>query len=84
MELDNVEAIKKKIEARHGISLLPLVSVEAEVETGRLVALKLLEAPHSQRRVTAIYRQDKYLTASLKSFLAILQSDEGLTQLAPG
>ena len=75
MELDNVEAIKKMIEARHGISLLPLVSVEAEVETGRLVVLKLSETPHSQRRVTAIYRQDKYLTASLKSFLAILQSD---------
>ena len=74
MELDSVEAIKKMIEARHGISLLPLVSVEAEVESGRLVVLKLAEEPHSQRRVTAIYRQDKYLTAALKSFLEILQS----------
>ena len=73
MELDNVEAIKKMIEAQHGISLLPLISVEAEVESGRLVALKLADVPNSQRKVTAIYRQDKFLTATLKTFLALLE-----------
>lgn len=74
MELDNVEAIKKMIEAGLGISLLPLISVEAEVAAGRLVALPLADVPNAQRRITAIYRQDKYLTASLKSFLHLLES----------
>ena len=73
MELDNVEAIKKMIEAGLGISLLPLVTVEAEVQAGRLVALTLEDVPNAQRRITAIHRQDKYLSTVLKAFLAVLQ-----------
>lgn len=73
MELDNVEAIKKMIEARLGISLLPLVSVQGEVEAGRLVALPLTDVPIAQRHLAAIYRQDKYLSASLKAFLSLLE-----------
>jgi len=73
MELDNVEAIKKMIEARLGISLLPLISVESEVASGRLVALPLIDVPNAHRYVTAIYRDDKYVTAALRGFLAMLR-----------
>lgn len=72
IELDNVEAIKKMIEAGLGISLLPLVTVEAEVAAGRLAALALADVPKAQRRITAIYRRDKYLSAALKAFLEVL------------
>jgi DNA-binding transcriptional LysR family regulator len=72
MELDNVEAIKKMIEARLGISLLPLISVEAEVESGRLVAIPLADMPAASRRISAIYRQDKYITASIRAFMELL------------
>ena len=74
MELDNVEAIKKMIEARLGISLLPLVTVATEVENGRLCALALADVPKAQRRITAIYRHDKYLSSALKAFLSVLQN----------
>jgi DNA-binding transcriptional LysR family regulator len=77
LELDNVEAIKKMIEARLGISLLPLVTVEAEVAAGRLIALPLADVPKAHRRITAIYRRDKYMSTALAAFLAILQSTEG-------
>jgi DNA-binding transcriptional LysR family regulator len=73
MELDNVEAIKKMIEARLGISLLPLVSVETEVAAGRLVMLPLADVPNAHRRIAAIHRQDKYLSTALKAFLALLK-----------
>lgn len=73
MELDNVEAIKKMIEAGLGISLLPLVTVEAEVRAGRLVALTLADVPKAQRQITAVYRRDKFLSTPLKAFLSILQ-----------
>ena len=73
MELDNVEAIKKMIEARLGISLLPLVTVEAEVEAGRLIALSLTDVPNAQRRITAIHRRDKFLSAALNAFLGVLR-----------
>lgn len=74
MELDNVEAIKKMIEARLGISLLPLVSVAAEVESGRLIALPLIDEPNIHRRIAALHRRDKYLPTALKSFLTLLRS----------
>ncbi len=74
MELDSVEAIKKMIEARLGISLLPLVSVSAEVEAGRLIALPLADEPNSHRRIAALHRNDKYLTAALKAFLHLLRN----------
>ncbi|HLJ54728.1 MAG TPA: LysR family transcriptional regulator [Chthonomonadaceae bacterium] len=73
LELDNVEAIKKMIEARLGISLLPLVTVETEVAAGRLVALPLADVPSAQRRITAIYRRDKFLSAAFRAFLDVLR-----------
>jgi DNA-binding transcriptional LysR family regulator len=75
LELDNVEAIKKMIEARLGISLLPLIALQAEVETGRLVALPLDDVPAARRRISAIHRVDKYLSASIRAFLHRLLSE---------
>ena len=51
MELDNVEAIKRMIEAGLGVSLLPRVSVGAEVAEGRLVALRLADVPRAPAAV---------------------------------
>ena len=78
MELDNVEAIKRMIEAELGISLLPRVSIRAEVETGRLAALKMEDAPRSQRRITLVHRRDKYLSVSLRAFLKLLKAEIGI------
>ena len=77
MELDNVEAIKKMIEAKLGISLLPLVSVETEVAAGRLTALPLADVPNTHRSITAVYRKDKYLSVALKGFLDLVLTAAG-------
>ena len=69
MELDNVEAIKRMIEAELGISMLPAVAVRTEVAAGRLVALKLKDVPRAKRRIALAYRRDKYLTTALKAFM---------------
>ena len=74
LELDNVEAIKRMIEADLGISMLPVVAVRTEVLAGRLVALRLLDVPRAKRRIALVHRRDKYLSAALKSFASILQS----------
>ena len=72
MELDNVEAIKRMIEADLGISMLPEVAVRAEVESGRLVALPLSDVPQANRRIRLVHRRDKYLSASMKAFTHLL------------
>jgi DNA-binding transcriptional LysR family regulator len=78
MELDNVEAIKRMIEAGLGVSLLPEVSVRAEVEAGRLDALTLGDVPRTaHRRVALVRRRDKYLPAALRAFVALLGEPPG-------
>ncbi len=74
MELDNVEAIKRMIEAELGLSMLPEVSVSAEVASGRLVALKLTGVPHARRRIRLVHRRDKYLPTALQAFMRLLQT----------
>lgn len=71
IELDNVEAIKRMIEAGLGISMLPEVAVRAEVASGRLIALKLADVPESNRRIRLIYRRDKYLTFAMRAFIEL-------------
>jgi DNA-binding transcriptional LysR family regulator len=75
MELDNVEAIKRMIEADLGVSLLPRVSVQAEVSAGRLSALPLTGVPRGHRRIALVHRRDKYLSASLQAFIALLVAE---------
>ena len=71
MELDNVEAIKRMIEAELGISLLPQIAVGMEVKAGRLVALKLTDVPRANRRISLVHRRDKYLSTAIREFLRI-------------
>jgi DNA-binding transcriptional LysR family regulator len=72
MELDNVEAIKRMIEAELGLSMLPEVSVSAEVAAGRLVALKLVDVPQANRQIRIVYRKDKYLNLAMRAFIGLL------------
>src|SRR5207302_1211372 len=73
IEMDNVEAIKRMIEAGLGVSMLPEVSVRNEVAAGRLAALRLTDAPRANRRIALAHRSDKYLTRALRTFIALLR-----------
>ncbi|MDR3710897.1 MAG: LysR family transcriptional regulator [Capsulimonadaceae bacterium] len=77
MELDNVEAIKKMVEARLGISILPLVAVRDEVRAGTLIALEIADVAVATQCIAAIHRRDKYLTASIRDLVALLQAELG-------
>jgi len=72
MELDNVESIKKMIAARLGISVLPQIAVDTEVAAGTLVALPLDGGIH-RRQISAIYRDDKYISSGMRAFLKMLR-----------
>lgn len=76
MELDNVEAIKRMIAAGLGFSLLPEIAIRTEASAGTLTTLPLADFPQkSNRRIELVYRRDKYLTAALRRFIALLQAE---------
>jgi DNA-binding transcriptional LysR family regulator len=67
MDLGNGEAIKKLVAAGLGLSLVPAMSVAAEVRAGELVALPL--APPLGRRLGVVRRRDRRPGAALRAFL---------------
>jgi len=76
LELDNVEAIKRMVEAELGISILPEVAVRSEVDAGRVAALTLIDTPRrTHRRIALVYRRDKYRTTAMREFLELLERE---------
>jgi DNA-binding transcriptional LysR family regulator len=67
MDLGNGEAIKKLVAAGLGLSLVPAMSVRAEVRAGELAALPL--APPLGRRLGVIRRRDRAPSPALRVFL---------------
>jgi len=77
MEFDNIENIKKAVEAGAGIALLPEPTVAREVEAGTLIALPLADAVFV-RPLGIIYRRSPRLSLAAQRFLEVLRQPEGL------
>jgi DNA-binding transcriptional LysR family regulator len=67
MDLGNGEAIKRLVAAGLGLSVVPAMSVRAEVRARELVALPL--APPLGRRLGVVRRRDRAPNAALRAFL---------------
>jgi DNA-binding transcriptional LysR family regulator len=74
MELDNIETIKRSVEAGIGVSLLPAPALIAEVRAKTLVARKLEESP-IERPIGVIYRRSRELPAAARVFLQLLERE---------
>jgi DNA-binding transcriptional LysR family regulator len=71
MELDNIETIKRSVEAGLGVSILPAPALENEVRTGSLETRPLREGP-LRRAIAAIHRRGRELSAPARALLAML------------
>jgi DNA-binding transcriptional LysR family regulator len=72
MEFSSVEAIKQCVMANLGITLLPQIAVCAEVEQGRLVALRWFD-PDFQMVTRLLWHKDKWLSSALREFIDLCQ-----------
>lgn len=75
MEFDNIENIKKAVEAGAGIALLPEPTLRREVEAGVLVALPLADAL-LVRPLGIIYRRSPRLSLAAQRFIEILRQPD--------
>lgn len=68
MEMDNVETIKRAVELGLGISVLPIPTVQQEVNSGTLVA-KPFSEPGFTRPIGILVRKGKYLSRASQAVL---------------
>jgi DNA-binding transcriptional LysR family regulator len=58
LELDNIEAAKKMVERGLGVSLVPASTVAAELASGTLARIELVDAAPAHRQIVAVRRRD--------------------------
>lgn len=73
VEIDNVEAIKRMVEAGIGISFLPEVAVREEVRAGRLVAIAIAGVRQAHRRIVLARRRDRALAPAARAFAILIE-----------
>jgi DNA-binding transcriptional LysR family regulator len=71
MEFDNIETIKRSVEAGIGLSILPALAVESELRTRTLVALGFTDGTFS-REIGIIHRRGKNFSPAASAFIAML------------
>lgn len=68
MEMDNVETIKRAVELGLGVSVLPVPTVQQEINAGTLVA-KAFTEPGFTRPIGILVRKGKYLSRASQAVL---------------
>ncbi|MBW3612768.1 MAG: LysR family transcriptional regulator [Chloroflexi bacterium] len=58
LEVDNIDAAKRMVEQRLGIALLPRTSVGAEIGTGRLFPVEVVDMAPIRRQIVVARRRD--------------------------
>ncbi|HSK93293.1 MAG TPA: LysR family transcriptional regulator [Candidatus Angelobacter sp.] len=58
LEVDNIDAAKRMVEQRLGIALLPRTSVQAEIGTGRLFPVEVVDMAPVKRQIVVARRRD--------------------------
>jgi DNA-binding transcriptional LysR family regulator len=74
MELDNVETIKRSVEAGLGVSLLPAPTLAAEIRARTLVGRPPVEGPF-HRPIGLLYRRGRELSVASQAFLRLLTKE---------
>jgi DNA-binding transcriptional LysR family regulator len=75
MELSSIEVIKRFVRIDAGLSVVPAIAVQEEVQTGGLAAVALHDLQqHSRYKMGAIYKKGRYLSLAARSFLQELQA----------
>jgi DNA-binding transcriptional LysR family regulator len=76
MHFDNIQMIKEAVALGSGISILPARTMQAEIEQGRLVAVKL-HAPELVRPVGILHRKRKKFNSATRALLDMLVGNTG-------
>lgn len=72
IELPTIESIKRFVEMKRGVAIVPRMCVEGEIARGDLHPLRLRQM-HVDRRLYLIYRLDRPLNAAAQALVEIIR-----------
>jgi DNA-binding transcriptional LysR family regulator len=75
MEFDNIETIKRSVEIGAGVSIVPLLSVQKEVQSGSLVQVNFTDKSFL-RPLGAIVRTKHPLSPAARKFIELMQNPQ--------
>jgi len=75
VELPSLEAIKRLVEKGTGIALVPKLTAQSEIESGRLASLNVKELK-LDRKLNIIYRKNSELSHAAQAFLKLAKNSE--------
>lgn len=76
MELDNIETIKRSVEAGMGVSILPRPALQNE-EKARTLVVRPFREPGFTRPIGIIFRRGREMSPAARAFLALLEQQLG-------
>jgi len=72
MELPTIESIKRFVEMKRGVAIVPRMCVEQEVAAGHLRALRIRQM-RVVRKLYLVYRRDRPLTAAAQAMVEVIR-----------
>jgi DNA-binding transcriptional LysR family regulator len=75
MEFDNLETIKRSVEIGAGISIVPVPSIQKEVQSGTLVQVHFTDQTF-YRQLGIIVRSKQNLSAAARKFTELMQNPQ--------
>ena len=72
LELPTIESIKRFVEMKCGVAIVPRMCVEEELARGDLRMLRIRQM-RFERRLYLVYRQDRPLTAAAQAMIELLR-----------
>jgi len=80
MELDNIETVKRSVEADLGVTIVPRATVQNEVRAGTLRAVNFTES--FARPIAIIHRKGKIFSAATRKFIEMLTAGQPIARTA--
>ena len=79
MQMENIEMIKKAVEANLGVSIMSKFAIQQEIETRRLHALRIAKTP-LHRQMYIVWHKDRRLSKAAEAFLDFFVKNVAVTK----
>jgi DNA-binding transcriptional LysR family regulator len=74
LEVETIEAAKRMVERKLGLSFLPQIAVTHELQQGKLIGIQIADADPLRRNLDVIHPRHRPMTKAANAFLLLLKA----------